>query len=175
MSQAGILSDSTTALADVESLTGDSGGAVYPDGAKNIDILGGTNITTVGAPGSNSITINQDGVVLGTGQTVGAVTADIITVAAGAVPGVYQVQAQVAGFDSVTPSGGNYRMTNGVRTTGAAATLTGSTDKTNNEEAAFTAAKADIIVSGNSYIVRVTGVAGLTIDWSAKLQYVFVS
>jgi len=173
MSQAGILSDSTTALADVESLTGDSGGIVYPDAANNIDILGGTNITTVGVPGSNSITINQDNIVLGTGQTIGAVTADIITVAAGGTAGAYQIEAHIVGFESTTPTSGAYRLVNGARTTGSATTLTGSTDKTVNEEVAFN--DIDIIASGNNFIVRVTGIVGLTISWSAKLQYVFAS
>lgn len=47
-----------TVLPDIETITGDVGGAVGPDGAFNIDILGGTNMGTVGAPGANSITIN---------------------------------------------------------------------------------------------------------------------
>lgn len=42
----------------IESLTGDSGGAVFGDSSNNIDDLGGTAITTVGVPGSHSITSN---------------------------------------------------------------------------------------------------------------------
>jgi len=49
-----------TGSAPIETLTGDSGGPVSPDGAFNIDILGGNNITTVGNPGTNSITIDLD-------------------------------------------------------------------------------------------------------------------
>ena len=173
MSQSGILADSTTALADVESLTGDSGGAVFPDSAKNIDILGGTGLTTAGT--TNTITINQDGLVLGTGQTVGAVTDDVISFDAGAVAGAYAIQASVVGFDSSTTAGTVYRLNNGVRTTGAATTATGSTDVQINEEAALATADADIIVSGNNIIVRVTGVAGLTLEWKARLQYTFIS
>lgn len=49
--------------APVQTLTGDSGGAVGPDGLGNIDILGGTGIDTVGNPGTNSITIDVDATV----------------------------------------------------------------------------------------------------------------
>ena len=173
MSQQGQLSDSTTASADIEFITGDSGGAQGPDGANNFNILGGINTTVVGT--ANTQTINQDNAAVGTGQTVGAVTADLITVAAGATPGCYQVEAHIAAFEAGTPAGGTYEAINGVRTTGAAATLTGTTDSTVNEEAALVGASVDIVVSGNNYIVRATGVAALTIEWSAKLEYVFAS
>ena len=46
---------------DVESLTGNVGGAVGPDGAGNIDIIGGIGCTTTGTPGSNIITIDVSG------------------------------------------------------------------------------------------------------------------
>lgn len=50
-----------TVLPDIETLTGDAGGAVGPDGALNIDLLGGDNITTTGNPGANSITFAVSG------------------------------------------------------------------------------------------------------------------
>lgn len=43
----------------VETLTGDTGGAVSPT-ANNINIAGGENINTVGNPGTSTITINLD-------------------------------------------------------------------------------------------------------------------
>jgi len=42
----------------VLTLTGNSGGAVGPDGGGNINVLGGTNTTVVGTPGTNTLTIN---------------------------------------------------------------------------------------------------------------------
>lgn len=60
-------------------LTGDSGGAISPDGAGDIDILGGTGITTAGA--GSAITVNLDVPVDetngGTGQTT-YTTGDIL-------------------------------------------------------------------------------------------------
>ncbi len=44
-----------------ETLTGNSGGAVGPDGSDNIDFVGATPLTVVGNPGSNTLTINTNG------------------------------------------------------------------------------------------------------------------
>lgn len=275
MSQAGILSDSTTAAADIEFLTGDVGGALGPDAAHNFNLIGtaaqgistsgaGNTITwtisdaaeaqkgvielatnaesvagtdtvrgivptslkaklgaqtangmaygagdtaaiawtaaaidgqiLIGDTGSNpllgnigegtgitvtngggTISIASTGASTGTGQTIGAVTDDLITIALGGTAGVYQIQASVAGFDSATPAGAIYRLTAGVRTTGAAGTLIGTVDKIVNEEAAVVAADATIVISGNSAIVRVTGVAGLTLDYTASAQQILVT
>jgi len=61
MSQAGILSDSTSAAADIEKLTGDAGGPVGPDAGFNVNILGGVGINVVGNPATNTLTINTIG------------------------------------------------------------------------------------------------------------------
>ena len=45
----------------VQTLTSNSGGAVGPDGANNINVLGGNNITGTGNPGTNTITFNVTG------------------------------------------------------------------------------------------------------------------
>ena len=60
MSQAGRYSDDTF-LPDIERLTGDFGGAVGPDGAFNINLLGGTGLVTTGTPGSNQIVFDVTG------------------------------------------------------------------------------------------------------------------
>lgn len=44
-------------------ITGDSGGAVGPDGASNINLLSGSNLTVTGVPASNTLTITLDGTV----------------------------------------------------------------------------------------------------------------
>jgi len=60
MSQAGILQDQTTSLADIETITGNSGGAVGPDGGGNIDFVGDNTqgINIVGTPASNLLTVS---------------------------------------------------------------------------------------------------------------------
>ncbi len=59
MSQGGPNSSSGSGANPIESLTGNSGGAVGPDGAMNIDVLGNnaTGIDVVGTPGSNLLTL----------------------------------------------------------------------------------------------------------------------
>jgi len=46
---------------DVSTLTGNSGGAVSPDGSGNISVLGSGIITVTGNPGTNSLTITSSG------------------------------------------------------------------------------------------------------------------
>jgi len=60
MSQAGIFVPSALPPGGVvETLTGNTGGAVGPNGADNINVIGdGATITVVGNPGSNTLTIS---------------------------------------------------------------------------------------------------------------------
>ncbi len=173
MSQAGKLRDGTV-LADVETLTGDTGGAVGPDGAFNINILGGTGIDVDGTPGTNTLTVSQDDKVIGTGQTVGAVNDDVYTFAAGGTAGTYTFFALISGFESTTPAGVGYSITGTVRTTGAATTLIGTPDKVVNEEAALVLCDANLVVNANNAIFRVTGAAGVTINWQCTIEWLKV-
>ncbi len=133
----------------------------------------GDGITITNGPGTVTIEVTNKNP--GTGQTIGAVTADLITIPLGAVAGTYQIQASVSGFESTGPSGVGYRLTGTIRTTGAAATIIGSIDKIVNEDAALAAGNADIVISGNDAIVQVTGVAGLTIDFAATSDHVLAT
>ena len=60
MSQSGSFFDGTI-LPDIETLTGNAGGAVGPDGAFNINILGGGFVDVTGNPGTNTLTITVNG------------------------------------------------------------------------------------------------------------------
>jgi len=60
MSQAGSLS-TTGAGGAIDTLTGDIGAAVGPDGVNNIDIVGGVGVTVTGNPGTNTLTIDSAG------------------------------------------------------------------------------------------------------------------
>lgn len=169
MSQGGILQDKTSAAANVEFLTGDVGGPVGPDALFNINLLTGHGLTSTGVPASNTITFTRDdNPYEGTGQTIGAVTANLITIPLGATPTTYSIECRVAGFESTTPAGATYLLVAGFRTTGIAATLIGTVDRTTNEDAALLLCNANMIASGNNVIIQVTGVAGLTINWRAQ-------
>lgn len=106
-------------------------------------------------------------------STVGAVTADAVTFALGASPGVFTFDINISAFESATPLGSGYKIFGTVRTTGAAATLIGTPDKVVHEEGALSAANADLVISGNNAIIRVTGVVALTINWGTTATYVY--
>lgn len=173
MSQITKLFDGTI-LPDIETLTADIGGAVSPDAAFNINIIGGTGIDTSGNPLTNTITISQEGKLQGTGQTIGAVTADLITVNLGAVAGVYTFDIKVVGFDAVTPQGLGYTLVGSVRTTGAGAILIPGQTVDEFEEIGAVLSTCQIAVAANTAIVRVLGLAGKTINWKADLEYIFI-
>lgn len=171
MSQAGIASGGSSGAGLLNTLTGDNAVVVPPDGANNIDLLTGVGLTSTGDAGTNTITFSIDGGNEGTATTVGAVTADPVTIALGATPGTYSFEARIAAFEAGTPSGAVYQIFGGVRTTGAAAVLIGTPDIIVNEEAALAAGDADLVVSANNAIFRVTGVAALTINWRCFATY----
>lgn len=131
-------------------------------------------IRTDGSSGGNTLTVQLTNRLQGNTTTVGAVTGNVVTFALGATPGTYAVEARISGFESITPAGVGYSLFGSIRTTGAAATIVGTVDRINNEEAALVAATATMIASGNNLIIQVTGVAGLTINWSAVALYTFV-
>ena len=182
MSQAGIISDLTTPSADIEFLTGDTGGVVGPDGSYNIDINGATSttnntdgITVVGTPGSNLLEVTLTNRAVGSVTTTDATATALITLPAGATPGTYQLTGYISAFESSTPAGATYSTRGGFRTTGAAVTEIGAESTTTAEEAALSACFIELVASSNNIILRVTGLVGTTINWAAKLEFVFVS
>lgn len=143
------------------------GGDVTTDNANGI--------RTDGSSGSNTLTVQLTNRLQGTGSTVGAVTTDLVTFSLGASPATYVIEANFAAFESTTPAGAGYSLFGTVRTTGAAASLVGTPDKINNENTALIPSTADIVVSGNSVILRVTGTVALTVNWAVVGYYVRVS
>lgn len=164
--------DNGTALVDVETLTGDSGGAVGPTGG-NIDVLGGTGIVTTGNPGTSTLTIATvaDGFETVTVQTVGAVTGDLFTFTVGEDESI-NIFANVVGAVSDYSASLVGTVNGGARRVAAGATaLIGSPIASFNEDSGG-APLLDIVVSGNDVIVQVTGVAAETWNWRGLIQFV---
>jgi len=168
----------------INTLTPDQGGAVSPVG-NNINVLTtgsssvqsqdfANGIRTING-GAGELDVRLTNRLQGTGSTVGATTADIITFSLGATPGAYKFFFNLVGFEATTPMAGGYDIDSSARTTGAAATIISVPDADEDEDVAFVPANWDVIASGNNVILRVTGIAGFTIDWSAVGYYVFVS
>lgn len=105
----------------------------------------------------------------GSGETVGAVTADLITVPLGSVAGTFQFEARVKGYDAATPAGCGYNIYATFTTDGATATLVGD-QPIFNEDDVLADADAYFVASGNDAVLQVLGVTGLTIQWSASTE-----
>lgn len=113
MSQAGILSDSTSPAADVETLQGNSGGKVSPDATFNIFTVGTGSITIDGNPGTNTLTTQLTGLT-NHNVLVGAGTATITKVAPSAGTGIALVSNGAAAdpsFTTVSVAGGGLGVT----------------------------------------------------------------
>ena len=162
----------------------DSGTAVP---AANILIIHGVDSTennangviakggVIGTGTANEVDLVLTNRLQGTGSTAGAVTADLVTFSLGAIPGTYTFDCRIAGFNSSTPAGVGYAIVGSVRTDGATATLITNQAVDHFEEAATVPCFGQIVVSGNNAVIRVTGAAGLNINWNAVGEYVFVS
>jgi len=179
-------------VGDVETLTGDAGGAISPT-AGNITLAGGTNIGTSGA--GSTITINLDSAITlatsvtspvyqlnannykasATTQTIGAVTSDIVTINLGAVAGVYVLEGHVVGFNTTDGAGGGYFVSSSARTTGVAGIEIASEVTEDFEEAAMLSCDVTFVISGNNGIIRVLGIAGKTINWRIAYEYSLVT
>lgn len=61
MSQAGKFIAGGSSGPFIATITGNSGGAVPPDGAGNFNLLGSGSVVTTGNPGTNTITISLNG------------------------------------------------------------------------------------------------------------------
>lgn len=107
---------------------------------------------------------------LNTATTIGATTADLITVALGTTPGTFQFEARVKAFEATGPSGAGYNIYATYTTDGVIATLVGNQDVFN-EDAPLAAANAYFTTDGsNNAILQVLGVALLTIEWSGETE-----
>lgn len=123
------------------------------------------------APGSsNTILITLTGFTAGTGTTVGATTADLITVTPTDLKS-FSIQSIVSGYDLINNEtiGGELL---GVGRKSGAVTIVGTPDKTAEADVGLSTGSYDLIASGATFIVRATGVAGRTITWAARLNYV---
>jgi hypothetical protein len=167
MSQIAMIASPGSVKPDIETLTGDTGGAVGPSAALNLNLLTGSGLTSTGVAGTNTITFSLDNHVEATGQTVGAVTADLISIDLGATPRSVIIEAKVVGYESTTPLGIGYNLICAARTSGAAATIVAAQDKIVFEEGALLAGDCDLVAVGNTIVVRALGTAALTVNWKA--------
>jgi hypothetical protein len=128
-------------------------------------------IRTDGSSGSNTLTIQLTNRQTATVTTADATPTTLMTFALPAVAGTYYVYGNVQAFTSTGPAGGAYSFSGGYITTGAAATELGTEFHDTFQSAALLTSDIALSASGNNAILTVTGVAGLTINWNALLEF----
>ncbi len=104
-------------------------------------------------------------------STTDATPTTIITFSLGASPGVYTFVGTISGFNSTVASGGSYQFVAGARTTGVAGTLIASQISDIFEEAGMSASDISVSVSGNDFLVTVTGIAATNISWFSQFNF----
>ena len=151
--------------------TTDDGTAI--PASNNLNVLGGAGISTYADPnnGDNLYIEIQNGCT-DTGQTIGAVTEDLCTFDC-TTEGTYTFEFRISAYEEASSYGAGYSMNAVVKSDGAAATLVGVSDGFQHEDTQLMNSDITIAVSGTDAIVRVTGVAGLTINWASFTVYVF--
>jgi len=141
---------------------------------------GTQGISTTGSGNTILIALSPSSI-SGSTITTGAVTGTVITFPLAALlPGVYTIDATVAGFAITgvgSPLGCGFTIVGAVRTDGATATLIPTQVVDHFEEGALSASSAVLAVSGNNILIDVLGVsdgaAGFVIHWTAFLTYTF--
>lgn len=141
--------------------------------ANILNVLGGTGIDTYANPDlSDNLIIKLSNSGSTTTQTIGAVTSDVVVINLGATPSIGVFVSRVVGYDDGGANlGCGYVLTGSVKTDGAAASIVGAQDKLIFEDALFSAADANISVSGNSVQITVLGVATYTINWTIETNF----
>lgn len=124
---------------------------------------------------SNNLAIFLTNRKVGSGTTVGAGTTDLFTQALQVTPGVYNFTCYACAFAPSAPAGAGFTVFGSIRSDGVTANLVQVEDILSDKEAAIIDVTAQIVVSGNNAIFRVTGQAGLTVDWKVLATYIFVS
>lgn len=138
-----------------------------------LNVLGGSGIETYVDPNlSNNLFIQVQNSFTDQAQTIGAVTADITTIPL-TVAGTYTFETRASAWEDTGPAGAGFAINGVIRSDGVTATLIGDSDGFTHQDATLNTSDVNIIASGNSAIVRVLGVAGLTINWGAFTVYVF--
>lgn len=128
-------------------------------------------VQTDGSSGSNTLTIQLTNRATGTVTTPAAAVTTIITLPLGATPGTFYIYGNVQAFESVTPSSAAYSFSGGYRTDGVTATELGTEFHDTFQDAVLMTSDIFLSPSGNSVIVQVQGVVGLTINWNALLEF----
>lgn len=162
---------------DVNTLTGDSGGAVGPT-ANNISLLSTLSSTfdancvrVVGNPGTSTLTITTHNTLTGTAAGAGPTVLTPIIFALGTTS-AYRFETRMIVFDSAASEAAGYDIFGTIRTDGATATLVALNTQIIAEEGNLATGIADMVVSVNDMQITYTVPAASTVSVFCKTTYV---
>jgi hypothetical protein len=173
MSQAGIINTGGASGGDVLTLTGNTGGAVGPNGSGNINVVFPTAQpgagTVTGNPGANTLTINAWQTVSTT--TVNAATSNLYTLA---IPNdtAITINALISAVTTdFARSGAGVCIVGAVNDAGTV-TIIGAPGVSFAVSPEGNVAGVNVAISGSNLEIQVTGEAGHTYGWTALVYYV---
>ncbi|SRR5258708_6712284 len=123
--------------------------------------------------GLNNLLVLLTNRLTGSATTVGTGTADVITFTP-TVIGTYSIEYRTAAYNTTSALGGGYSFFGGIRFDGVSSHICDTFDEINNEEGAMSATDLVVVVAGANVILRSTGYAAQTINWSSVGLYTFV-
>jgi hypothetical protein len=169
MSQSGFFINGNPGMGFLQTLTGNDGLIVVPDGAQNIDVLGDDIFTTTSRTGASELTISLINTSFISVTTIDATPTTLFSLAI-PINSAVSIYCDVLGAQdtfALVCSGfiqcSARRQGGGAAIVGIAADLSSSNN--------FATAEFDIVVVGNNIVLQVTGEVATTINWVATVRY----
>lgn len=176
---------SLPSTANIEFVRGNDGIAVPPNPATHIlDLQAGASsinntagITAIGNAGGFTETITLTNRLAGTTQTLTNTTNNLIVFTTPNIAGVYDIEVDIAVYDTTIPLGpiaAVYHLSGTVQADGAGALASiGIPTISVDGNIAYVAELVDVALSGLNIEVQVTGIAVSTARWTGLLTYLF--
>jgi hypothetical protein len=157
---------------DAETFTGNSGGAVGPDGNLNVNVVAAvtSGFSVDGNPSTNTLTINSlSPFYQGQISTVGNATQTVLLIPVPPSRSIV-IEARVVGYEAADGVGGLLSVT--AHRNGAGPVIVGTSDLFKDVPAGLLGATFSADASGSDVRIRVTGtsVGGKTIYWSCQAE-----
>lgn len=188
MSQAGIINvaGGGGGGAPIQTLTGDTGGAVPPT-ANNIFVIGGDSIVNndngilvAGNAGTSTEVFTLTNRIVVTGTTTNLQTTSV-TLFTPTNLTAYSYKGTIVGFDTIGGFGAGGSIEGLMRKNAGVVTVVGSSDTLDENDANLeppinaTSVDWNIVANGGDLDVQFVGVAGATINWKCLFTYIQVS
>ncbi len=179
MSQAGIINTTTGPVPPTvpTSFVTDSGTAIPAANILNVVTPGGgtQGISTSGSGSTITITLT-DIIVRATCQTINAGTATFnVNIPIPTSNSSASIRANMAGYAKTAGTAIGGELIGAVRNVGGVLTVIGTPDLTRNNDVSLSAWNCTLTVSGTNALVQVTGVAGVTINWTAIIDFIIAT